>query len=479
MPPKGDGGGGRPDFAGYWRQIKTENMDAFLKELGYPWVMRKAMIKYGSKSTDIIKTKGATMKIVTVNAKGSWTRLLDTDRPVHQRNAMGLLCKVSSFWDGAIHKSQFEPADPSLKPRLESWRYMDGGMMVVRSALRLEKGREVVMFWYLESIEVPEKPHGLFERSGRRDITTDQKRVSKATRKDNAYLEYLGRNTAKWKTPADQYMSGRAERRSKAQDGLVMSGSTSPLSMSSHALSPLSSSPRLSSGGAGHLPVSSAAGSIPGSNSTGEVRHSAQPGADAEGLQQAQPQQPQLEECKTDSGKTEKTEGGMSEGAQSSGPIRAPPYSHVRSLSGGSSAGGHVDSHVGSMGAGGHHAARRSLTNLSELGAEKSPESAHRFRPPPESLEAQLSHKLQEYAENRSITSVVPVDNPLTTDEPELLQMSPEQAEDTQLKLSEFERELRKTAANRHAYAEGTECCCCTCVFHSYTIPAYVRTWDL
>ena len=40
---------------------------------------------------------------------------------------------------------------------------------------------------------------------------------------------------------------------------------------------------------------------------------------------------------------------------------------------------------------------------------------------------------LQEYAENRSITSVVPVDNPLTTDEPELLQMSPEQAEDTQL----------------------------------------------
>lgn len=40
---------------------------------------------------------------------------------------------------------------------------------------------------------------------------------------------------------------------------------------------------------------------------------------------------------------------------------------------------------------------------------------------------------VQEYAENRSITSVVPVDNPLTTDEPELLEMSPEQAEETQL----------------------------------------------
>ena len=45
---------------------------------------------------------------------------------------------------------------------------------------------------------------------------------------------------------------------------------------------------------------------------------------------------------------------------------------------------------------------------------------------------------MQEYAENRSITSVVPVDNPLTTDEPELLQMSPEQAEDTQLCVSRW-----------------------------------------
>ena len=61
---------------------------------------------------------------------------------------MGVLCKVSSFWDGAIHKSQFEPVDPSLKPRLESWRYMDGGMMVsphtiVSSMRRSECSRNV------------------------------------------------------------------------------------------------------------------------------------------------------------------------------------------------------------------------------------------------------------------------------------------------------------------------------------------------
>ena len=47
-----------------------------------------------------------------------------------QRNAVGVLCKASSFWDGSIHKSRLEPVDPSSGPSLESWRYMDGGMMV-------------------------------------------------------------------------------------------------------------------------------------------------------------------------------------------------------------------------------------------------------------------------------------------------------------------------------------------------------------
>lgn len=35
-------------------------------------------------------------------------------------------------------------------------------MQVVRSSLRLEKGWDIVMFWYLESIEVPEKSRGRF-----------------------------------------------------------------------------------------------------------------------------------------------------------------------------------------------------------------------------------------------------------------------------------------------------------------------------
>ena len=72
--------------------LHSEVCNGTLQELGYPWVMRKAMMKYGSKSTDIIKTKGPAMKIVTVNAKGAWSRLLDTDKPVHQVLADHLAC---------------------------------------------------------------------------------------------------------------------------------------------------------------------------------------------------------------------------------------------------------------------------------------------------------------------------------------------------------------------------------------------------
>ena len=53
------------------------------------------------------------------------------------------------------------------------------------------------------------------EKTGIRRISTDQERVQRATRKDNLYLQYLGRSTAKWETPADQYMTHRTGRSSK------------------------------------------------------------------------------------------------------------------------------------------------------------------------------------------------------------------------------------------------------------------------
>ena len=53
------------------------------------------------------------------------------------------------------------------------------------------------------------------EKTGIRRISADQERVQRATKKDNAYWQYLGKSTAKWETPADQYMTHRTGRSSK------------------------------------------------------------------------------------------------------------------------------------------------------------------------------------------------------------------------------------------------------------------------
>ena len=77
-----------------------------------------------------------------------------------QHNADGVPCKASARWDGGIHKSRLEPLTaPAWAGTMrrvlacETWRYMDGGLMVVRSALRTDKGRETAMFWFLERVE--------------------------------------------------------------------------------------------------------------------------------------------------------------------------------------------------------------------------------------------------------------------------------------------------------------------------------------
>ena len=59
---------------------RTALMPLLAQELGFPWVMRKCAIKYGSQSTDIVRQKGATLSVTSVNAKGSWTRALQEGR---------------------------------------------------------------------------------------------------------------------------------------------------------------------------------------------------------------------------------------------------------------------------------------------------------------------------------------------------------------------------------------------------------------
>ena len=55
-------------------------MPLLAQELGFPWVVRKCAIKYGSLSTDIVRQKGGTLSVTSVNAKGSWTRAFQEGR---------------------------------------------------------------------------------------------------------------------------------------------------------------------------------------------------------------------------------------------------------------------------------------------------------------------------------------------------------------------------------------------------------------
>jgi len=306
-----------------------------------------------------------------------------------------------------------------------------------------------------------------------------------------AGAQYLAHNVERWTTPADQYMKLRASQRAArvrvpaagsafrlrdrqaarrpagppqpaargAQEGAVLSRSTSPRSHASALATPFAGGSPAAPGPAAALPTSRDAGGAPAHRAGGEVD------ARAGGAAPAQ-------------------DGGRAEAGRGAATAAAPlPPRHGHTLSGGSSGGsaalpwlppagpagpaaaGGGGGGGGSGAAGGPAAARRSSNALSDLGAEvQSPSSASRCapwsapraalrgggaggrrpmqgagaagrarRPAAESLEAQLSHKLAEYAENRSLTSVVPVCDPLTTDEPELLEMSPEQAEETQL----------------------------------------------
>ena len=37
-------GQGRPDFTGRWKQCKNENADSYLKAIGTPFILRKAVV---------------------------------------------------------------------------------------------------------------------------------------------------------------------------------------------------------------------------------------------------------------------------------------------------------------------------------------------------------------------------------------------------------------------------------------------------
>lgn len=70
--------------------------------------------------------------------------------------------------------------------------------------------------------------------------------------------------------------------------------------------------------------------------------------------------------------------------------------------------------------------------------------------------------------------AVVPVTTPNDTSEPQLLEMSPEQAEETAAKLRELETDM---LLRRQEHARGFICCGLVISKEKYSLPEHLRVW--
>lgn len=207
-----------PNFTGWWRCVKQENFDEYLKALGLPWVVRKAARKFGRGSTDVIWQKGRQMRATTVNAKGAWTRMYTEGKDIYQKNAAGEPVQIRTWWEGKVHKCR---AVGSSFGQLESWRYMEGSLMVVRSRVTAPDSTEGDMYWYFEALPVPHRNRcnssggassgsgpggGAPSKATLKQVWRDQSLVEKATRADNLHLQVLLHDLSRWETPADRFI---------------------------------------------------------------------------------------------------------------------------------------------------------------------------------------------------------------------------------------------------------------------------------
>lgn len=183
-------------FTRHWKQVKNENADGYLKELGFPFMIRKIAVGPMGKSTDIVKQAGDVQVVTTINVKGSWTRKFIIDKKISQANAEGDECETEAWWDGEekeypgkmIHKSKLTGARRGVS---ESWRWYDGGLMVIKSIVHMAKkpGKQAWMLWYFESIEPVRNETFLSAKAKLKQITREQKLITEITAKQTDELK--------------------------------------------------------------------------------------------------------------------------------------------------------------------------------------------------------------------------------------------------------------------------------------------------
>ena len=107
---------------------------------------------------------------------------------------------------------------------------------------------------------------------------------------------------------------------------------------------------------------------------------------------------------------------------------------------------------------------------------QATPAGSPPMRQPPTGADALMVFKLHEFLDGRGIASVVPVANPNDTSEPQLLGMSPEQAEETAAKLRELETDM---LLGRQENARGWACCGLMLSRENDSLPDHLRVWEM
>ncbi len=455
------------DLSGYWVLSKSENFDECLKALGTPWIVRKAATKFCHENMEIVRHVGHTVHITTLNPKGSWYRVYDTSKVVIGEDLAGNRCEVKSGWDGTVLCATM---DSPQFGKCETWRFVKGSTMVVKTVFHPkseglqaeEQGSPAgssggspgasadtkhTCFWIYERMEVLEQHLG---RNNRRllkkHLADDQRRVLQSTEKDTNYMRSILLDWERWESPADEFIipGGRTVRAHRRHKGRVdVSRGVSPAPTSNNgtpSLSASASATQLSKMGQSSVAVSESQSSV--SKEIQNIMSSPQ--------RHNLPTHPKRV---SSPGLMDSNNPGMTRrfGSMDNLSEREHSYKqpHYRSASG---------------------------ESLSSMQGSTKRQMNTRPNSPPSAAETKMSLKLHEFVETYGITSVIPVKNPHDTREPELLGMSPEQAEETTAKLRELETDM---LLRRQEDTRSVSCCGLVISLKKDCIPEHLRVWEM
>ena len=473
------------DLSGYWVLSKTENFDECLKALGTPWIVRKAATKFCHENMEIVRHVGHAIHITTLNPKGSWYRVYDTSKVVIGEDLAGNRCEVKSGWDGTVLCAAME--SPQFG-KCETWRFVKGSTMVVKTTLypksegshgeqasqgspggssNASAGKKHTCYWIYERMEVLEQHLGHNNRKLlKKHLADDQRRVLQSTEKDTKYMRSILLDWKRWESPADEFIipggrTVRAHRRHKGRVDVSRGMSPAPTSQTATpSLSASASANQLSKMGQSSLAISESQPTI-SEKSTGTADDRSSVSKEIQNIMSS----PQRHNLPTHPKRvpspgmmdpnhpTNTHHPGMTRRFGSTDNLSEREYSykhpHYRSASG---------------------------ESLSSIQGSTKRQPALRPHSPPSAAETNMSLKLHEFVETYGITSVIPVKNPHDTDEPELLGMSPEQAEETTAKLRELETDM---LLRRQEDTRSVSCFGLVISLKKDCIPEHLRVWEM